>query len=379
MSKPVKYSIVFALLVTMLVIFYTQVYTPKVSFTQTAPTQGALSIKVFGVGHVSAKNIYPITSSTGGKITAILTDEGQWVKKGDLLITLDAIDLPLILAEAEIAVEKAYAEKNATEKELISLNAQQDLAQLTLARNEQLKAQKLISQFDYDKAKTDLRVINAQIAATQARISSAKVEIIRAKKAAEALTVKLSRFKIYAPVDGYVIAKNAEVAQNVTPSQAILTIVDPKTVWIKAYIDERISGDIKVGQKATISLRSKPQQVFSGNVSRIVAQTDAVTQEKEVNVAFDHLPIPFYINEQATVTIATQQLSNVIKIPSQYLCYQDNTPGVWVNHQGKAHFKNVTIIARGDHEVAVKGLTTATTIILPDAAKKTLRENMSIR
>ena len=378
MTKTVKYLLALILLGVIFTIFYTKVYTPKVTFEQTSPTLGKLSVEVFGVGHVSAKNIYPITSSTGGKITAIYHDEGQWVKQGDLLATIDAIDLPLVLDEAKIAITKARAELNATEKELVSLNAQKDLALLTFERNDQLKEQNLISQFDYDKAATDLRVIDAQIEATKAQINAAGVEIIRAEKNAEALATKLSRYTIYAPVDGYIIERNAEVAQNIAPSQPILTMVDPNTVWIKAYIDERVSGKIKVGQHAIITLRSQPEKTFSGKVKRIVAQTDAVTQEKEINVAFDKLPIPFYINEQARVSIATQEFKQVVKIPSKYLSYQESKPGVWLNQNNKAHFKLLTIIARGENEVAVKGITPNNKIILPDEHKKPLSENMSI-
>lgn len=379
MSKAIKYLLALAILAVVFIVFYTKVYTNKITFEQTTPSVGQLKVKVFGIGNVSAKNIYPINSVTGGKISAIYTDEGQWVKKDELLVAMDAIDLPFILDEAKISIEKAQAELNATEKELISLNAQRDLALLTFNRNEQLKAQNLISQFDYDKAKTDLRVIDAQISATKAKITSASVEITRAKKAAQALSVKLSRYKIYAPVDGYIIAKNAEVAQSVTPSQPILTLVDAKTVWVKAYIDERLSGNIKLGQAAFITLRSQPDRIFTGKVQRIVAQTDAVTQEKEINISFDKLPIPFYINEQASVNIITKTLEQVIKIPSQYMSYHDDQVGVWQNISGKAHFQPLTIIAHGDNEIAVTGLNINSKIVLPDPQKKPLSENMSIR
>ena len=213
----------------------------------------------------------------------------MWVKKGDLLVTMDTVDIPQLLDEAKISVKKANSELIASQKELQSIKAQKNLAQVTYNRYAKLQKQSFASQAEYDKAKADLDVINAQIEATKAHINSAKAEVTRAKKGVEALEVKLSRYKIYAPVDGYVISKDAEIAQSVTPSQSILKIVDPKTVWIKAYIDEKISGDVKVGQKASITLRSQNDKKFSGYVKRIVAQSDAITEEREVNIAFDKL------------------------------------------------------------------------------------------
>jgi len=378
MTKTVKTLLAIAVIGAILVVFYTKVYTQKVTFEQTSPTLGQLNVKVFGVGHLDAKSRYNVSSSSGGKIVKTFADEGQWVKQGDLLATIDPIDLPILLDEAKVSIKKANAELDIIQKSLISAVAQKELAVLTFKRNQRLKQQALISQFEYDKAETDLRVINAQIEETKARIISANIEIIRTNKAAKALEVKLSRYNIYAPINGYVIAKNAEVAQTITPSQSIFTMVDPKTVWINAYIDERISGDIKVGQNATISLRSQPNKTFKGTVARIVAKTDAITQEKEINIAFNKLPIPFYINEQATVNIASHEFNQVIKVPNQYIAYRENKVGVWVNQNDKAHFQLVNIIARGENETAVSGLTKKTLMILPDEQKKTLTENMSI-
>ena len=106
-------------------------------------------------------------------------------------------------------------------------------------------------------------------------------------------------------------------------SSTILKIVDSQTIWVKAFIDERISSDIKVGQKANITLRSKNDAIFEGEVKRIVAQSDAVTQEREVNIAFKELPIPFYINEQARVNIEVKTIKNALKIPLNTLVYKD--------------------------------------------------------
>jgi RND family efflux transporter MFP subunit len=379
MVNKIKY--LFAVLAVLFgsTLFYNMVYIPKSTFETISPVVGDLEVKVFGIGNVGAKNIYALNAQTGGKILSILADEGEWVKKGELLVTIDTVDLPELLAEAKISVKKAKSELEATLKELKSLEAQKKLAQVTYKRYAKLKDQSFASQSEYDKAKADLDVIEAQIEATQARIESAKVEIERGSKGVEALETKLSRYRIHAPVDGYVIAKEAEVSESVTPSQTILKIVDPKTVWIKAYIDEKISGDIRLGQKALITLRSQRKIRHSGYVERIVAQTDAVTQEKEVDIAFDKLPIPFYINEQAEVLIATKHFEDVVKIPASVIFYRNGEAGVWVSRDAKAHFQRVGIIARSETEIAVEMLAEDAKIVLAAKNKKPLSEGMSIR
>jgi len=378
MKSIKKYLIILAILIVVGFVFYNKVYIPKTTYETISATKGSIDVEIFGIGNVGAKNIYSINAQTGGKILKLFTDEGEWVKKGDLLATIDSVELPKLLDESKISVEKSKSELIASQKELESLNAQKVLAKLTYDRYSKLKKQSFASQSEYDKAKADLDVIEAQIKVTNARIKSANIEIVRSQKGVESLEVKLSRFKVYAPVDGYVILKLVEVAQTLTPSQTIFEIVDPKTVWIKAYIDEKLSGSIKVGQNAKIMLRSQRDVKYKGVVKRIVAKSDAVTQEREVDVAFENLPIPFYIEEQAEVLIATKHLDNVIKVPSNVVKYKNGNPCLWIKKDSKATCKSVEIIAKTQDEVAVNNFDMNVEILITNPKKKPLTEGMSI-
>ena len=378
MDKFIKYLIILAVTALGGSLFYNKVYIPKTTYESLSPTVGELKVHVFGIGNVGAKDTYMINAQTGGRVLSLLTDEGEWVKKGDLIATIDSVDIPQLLEEARIVVKKANSELIASQKELQSLMAQKSLALVTYNRYAKLQKQSFASKAEYDKAKADLDAIKAQIEATGAHINSAKAEVDRAKKGVESLEIKLSRYKIFSPVDGYVISKDVQADQTVVPSQSILKIVDPKTVWIKAYIDEKLSGQVAVGQKASITLRSQPHKKFSGVVKRIVAQSDAVTQEREVNVAFEKLPIPFYINEQAEIMIDTKTYEKVLKIPSRVITYYEGKAGVWVDEDKKAYFKTIKIIARGEKEVAVSGLDEKSRILIESPKKKSLKEGMSI-
>ncbi|WP_457744586.1 efflux RND transporter periplasmic adaptor subunit [Sulfurimonas sp.] len=379
MNKTMKYIIFIALAIVVGVVFYNKVYIPKSTYAKVSPTRGDLNVEIFGIGNVGAKDIYSINAQVAGKILKINSDEGQWVKKGDLLVVMDSVDLPQLLQEAKISVEKSRLEVVATQKELNSQLAQKKLAQVTYIRYKKLKKQSFASQSEYDKAKADLDALEAEMEATKAHINSAKAEVKRSSKVVESLEVKLSRYKVYAPVDGYVISKDAQITQSVLPTQAILKIVDPKTVWVKSYIDERISSNIKIGQKAKITLRSEPNKKFDAYVKRIVAQSDAVTQEREVDVAFDKLPIPFYINEQTEVLITTKKLMNVVKIPSKLLTYKDAKPGVWIIKNGSAHFNEVKVLGIDNGMTAVDKLDADAVLIVLAKDKKPLYEGSRVR
>jgi multidrug efflux pump subunit AcrA (membrane-fusion protein) len=133
-----------------------------------------------------------------------------------------------------------------------------------------------------------------------------------------------------------------------------------------------------VGQKAKIVLRSQPYRSYEGVVKRIEPQTDAVTLEKEVDVAFKTLPKPFYINEQAEVNIVTSQLKDVVKVPANAIVYLKSKPGVWTEQNAKAHFVPLKVLGRDNKAVAVSGIDEGTVILLGSEKKKALKEGMSV-
>ncbi len=374
-----KYLIAVLILALVALAFYFKVYVPKTTFETFTPKIGSMKAEVFGIGTVDAKNIYPINAQTGGKILKIFTDEGMWVKKGDLLATIDSVDLPLQLEEAKASLAKAKYESSAVKKELESLISQKTLIQINYNRYEKLFAQKYAAKVEYDKANADLKNITAQIEASYAHIDSSSAEITRVQKSIEALETKLSRLNIYAPIDGFVISKDAEPSQTVLPSQPIVTMVDTKTVWIKAFVDERISGSVRVSQEATITLRSQSNKTFKGKVERISAKSDAVTQEREINIFFDSLPTPFYINEQAQVSITTEVFNELFIIDAGSVVQNNGKAGVWISKDSTAHFVELSIVARSNNLVGVKsGVDESTKIIVLNPNKKALSEGMKI-
>ena len=373
-----KYGLAMLAIAAGSMLFYKKIYIPKTTYKTVLAKRGDMNTEVFGIGNVDANNIYIINAQTGGKILQIMSDEGHWVKKGDLLVTMDPVDLPKLLEAAKISVQKASLERDASIEELKSLKAQKVLALVTFRRYERLQKQAFASRAEYDRTKADLDVTEAQIKATNARIEAASVEISHAQKTVEALEEKLSRYMIYAPVDGYVISREAETEQSVVPTQPILKIVDPETVWVRTYIDERLSSSVKVGQAAKIVLRSQPYRSYEGIVRRIEPQSDKVTLEKVVDVAFKTLPKPFSINEQAEVHLVTSRLNHVLTLPAKAVVYRKLIPGVWVVAQGKAHFAKVKVLARDKTSVALSGIDEDTVILIGSAKKKPLREGMSV-
>ena len=378
MKSYIKYIIIAIVVLLSAILFYNKVYIPKTTFKIISPSKGELKVSIRGIGNVGAKNIYAITAQTGGKILALHTDIGHKVKKGELLIEIDGVDLPAQLSIAKASLQKASYDIKASQSELLNQKAQKKLLQITYERYAKLKEQKFASQSEYDRAKADLDGIDAAISASNAHINSAKAAALIASRNIDAIKIRLDRLKVYAPIDGYVISKNAEVAQNILPATPIFEVVDTATLWVETKIDERISSNIKVGQIASITLRSQPSIIYKAKVERVNAISDAVTLEREINVAFLKIPEPFYINEQAEVNIEIKTFTDVVKVPLKVLVQNGGVMGVWILKDSKAHFLAVKKIAQNDEEMAVENLTQKTKLIVPDSHKKPLTDGMKI-
>jgi len=378
MKQWVKYIIFLVGVFSFGLFFYINIYLPKSTFKTIKPTFGDLGVYLRGIGSVGANHIYQVTAQSGGEIEKLYFDEGDWVKKGDLLLSIDGVDLPFVYDEAKIAYKKASLEVESLQSNLASLKSQKSLIELTYNRYKNLIRDGFISQAEYDKAKSDFDVIEAQIKSLHSSISSARSEMDKQQKSIDALAAKLNRLEVYAPVDGYISKREAEVAQYVLPSTTIFKIVDPKTLWVEVNVDERVSTKIEPMQLATIRLRSQPDVLYEGVVKKIGATSNAITLEREIYVAFKQIPKPFYINEQAEVEILSDIYKNVLKIPSKYLINRDGKQGVWIYEDGRALFKSVVILAQNDDEVALEGIDENSEILELEKNKKPIRDGMKI-
>ncbi len=374
-NKWIKAAAVLAAAAAGGTLFYTKVYLPKSTYAYVVPARGDMNMTVFGIGTVGAKRIIPVSANTGGKLVEVLKDQGDRVKKGDVIARLDPVDLPDQLAQAVALREKAHRETLAAEAELAGLGAQLELAKKTFRRYETLYRQHYAAQVEYDRALTDLRAIEAQIAASKSHIAAAEAEEERARRNIDALKVRIDRLTVTAPCDGIVIGRHAEVSQSIVAVEPIVTMVVPDEVWVRANIDERISGRIAVGQEASITLRSDAKRRVHGRVARIEAESDPVTEERIVDVAFENLPEPFYINEQAEVTIVTGRVRDTLTLPTKVL----RRGGVWVYDNGEARFRKLEIVERSGDRVAVRGLGERAVVLVPDPHKKPLFDGADVR
>jgi len=378
-SKILKIGIATVLLLGGVTFFYKKVYVPKSTYDVYYAARGTTAVEVFGIGELDAKDIYLVGTSTGGKILTIETDQGEQIKKGDVIATLDPVDLKKKLDTVKVSLKRAKIDLESAKKELSIAKEQNALTLSTYQKDLQVYKAKGISRLAYEKSKTAMLTSKTQVALAQSKVDSMTIRLQEIQNDIEGTEKRLAQMTVISPINGYVIEKAVQPGQSVPPAFTLVKIVDPKTLWIKAWIDERISGKVKVGQKAKIVLRSRETLPYEGIVKRIAAVSDPVTQEREVDVGFEKIPEPFYINEQAEVSIIVETFKGLYKVPLRYFVTHKGKKGIWIRENGQAHFKVLSIVAEDSEFAGVaEGVNEKTEILIPDEKKKPLFEGSSV-
>ena len=258
-----------------------------------------LVAQVYGNGTVEAKVVVNIASKITGRIVEVGADQGDMVTRRQVLAKLDLSELQAQNRQAEASL--ALATKNA-------------------ARFKALAAKDLVSAQEAEQYQTAYLLAKEAVVASRSRLDDAL---------------------ILAPEDGVIIRRDLEPGATVTAGLPIFLLANPETVWIKANVDESQLKEVAPGQPATITLRSAPGEKFPGQVARLARESDRVTEELEVDVAFTPARNNFRLGEQAEVLIATGARQGAPSLPKAALASRGKQRGVWVVANNRLRFQEV--------------------------------------
>ena len=310
---------------------------------------------VTGSGEVRPNNYTNVVGQGVGLITSIDVHEGDYVKKGDILLHVDNVqpsaDVKAQQANIESArsgVAAASANYDAAVATLGQRQADLDKAKLDWNREQQLYNAQLVSKSEYDGSKATYEGALNAVNAAQAQVSqlAAAREQSKATQAqAEASllhTADVLRKTVYiAPIDGLVSYIAVRVGENVVPgiqnSQGsfLLTLSDMSVVTAEVKIDETDITNVRNGQPADVQIDAIPGKTFSGRVTAVgdeailrstgdasMTQTTTNTQEArdfKVVVTLDHPPTGLRPGLSVTAKIQTAQQKDALSIPIQAL------------------------------------------------------------
>lgn len=321
---------------------------PMASIRVTAETAqiADLQSSLFGIGTVEAQRSYAIGPTAASRVKRVLVDVGDTVQAGQLVAEMDPVDLDDREAAARSAVERARHALNAADAQLRDASARQALANSNAERYVALGKQGFVSGSVVEGKQQEALSAQAGESAAHASLDAARQDLGRFVSEFAASQKLRGNLQLSAPVAGIVTARDAEPGTTLVAGQSVVRMVDPASIWIKARIDQLRSGGIKAGLPAIIVLRSVPNQQFRGKVERVEINSDSVTEERLVQVAFDKIPAGVSLGELVEVTIDLPKISSALTIPNAALRRIGDREGVWLIQDGELAFRPVRIGAR---------------------------------
>jgi HlyD family secretion protein len=292
-------------------------------------SRGQLVKVVSAPGTLEPKTKVEISAQVSAKVIALPFRDGDEVKKGDVIVRLDADEYQANLQSAQASMLGEQARLEGLRAELINAEAE-------FNRARGLYETKDISKADFDLAQAAyLRARSAVDAGLQA-IEVSRATIARAQKNLDLCT-------ILAPMDGTIIKLNSEVGEQVlgtfnNAGSVIMEIADLSTMIIKAKVDEVNIVPVRAGQHARVTINGYGDRVFEGTVDLVGLKKELDRDgtgyfEAEVLVRHDKAD-GLRSGSNANVDIEVETFRDVLKVPSQAVVDRriDELPREAVDH-----------------------------------------------
>lgn len=402
----------------------------QAALVQTARVQRvSLQLRSTHVAEVSARSSVDVVARIPGVLSEIVVQEGQMVRRGQMLARLDAKDLRFQVDQARVSYETQRVQVDAAraglqtqrarlaqvlagppaeqvrqaEEQLGQARASLAFSRDQLRRQEELFGQGYVSMQQVEAARLDTAVQEARVRSAEeqlallrrdprpeavqiarAQVAEAEVAYRQAQTRLDAARVSLQQIQsmlsesiVAAPVDGVVGRRLADRGQAVAPSTPLIRLIEVDPALIVVPIIERDLHRILVGMPVTVRTDARPGELFQGRVTGISPTLATATRTAEVRVEVPNPARRLQPGMFANVEILLARRENVIAVPIDAVLERDGGQSVFVVLEATAQTRPVQLgISDGTMVEIVSGLTEGEVIVI--AGHRTLRDGMPV-
>jgi macrolide-specific efflux system membrane fusion protein len=321
---------------------------PAPNYLTALVTQGDLEDSVLASGMLQALQLVSVGAQVSGQVKSLDVKLGDQIKKGQLIAQIDPITQEITLKNNQAAVANLQAQKRINEANL-------QLAQAQAVRMRSLLTDRAVSKTDADTAEASLKVSAANVAASDAQIQQAQLQVRNAQE-------YLGYTRITAPMDGTVVAIVTEQGQTVNANQTAPTIIKLaklETLTVRAQISEADVVKVKSGQTVYFTILGNPDKRYYAKLRSIEPAPESISKDSSTTTTtttavyyiglFD-VPNPdgeLRIDMTAQVYIVLANAKNTIQIPAAALTGKASADGSQtvrvVDAEGKASARSIKV------------------------------------
>ena len=320
-----------------------------------------------------------LTTEEIGRVTAIYVEEGQKVKRGELVLQIDDQRL-------KAAVEQQQASVRMQEIAIQRQQLQVENLRTQWERQRTLNERKLVNEDSFTTATNNLKIADVDL-------MSSKEQLEQARALLDQQEDRLSKTRVYAPIDGTVTTLDIKVGETAIasstniPGSSLMTIANPATIQTEVNVDEADIANVEIGQKAQVVAIAYPDAPVDGVVESIAVSAKIATGQQGQSFAIKiRLLEPEKITLRPGMTcraeIFTATKGGVLAAPIQSILVNEDlstdavTRDVFVNRNGRAVKVSVEVgIADDTYQEIVNGLKPGDEVVTgPDRVLRALED-----
>lgn len=316
-----------------------------------------------GVIKAQVGAIVKVGTRATGEIVELNYQVGDFVKKGALIARIDSRELEA--SRDEILAQIEEQKRDIEAKEAIYEYSKKDYERELL-----LYSKELTTKDSLDRAKRDLDTAYAQLQISKAKLKSLEERL-------NSILIKLSYYKIYAPISGYVSEISTQKGETVVAGLSavnLITIIDTSRLEMWIYVDETDIGRTKPGMKVEYWVDAYKNMRFKGRIKTILPQpqvmNNIVYYLATVNIDPEYAT---YLRPEMTthVRIIVEEKENVIVCPNESIKFEDGRYVVYVKKDGEFERRQVKIGIRDEKNTEIiSGLSEGEIILISSVQKR---------
>ena len=375
----------------------------SVPVTAARATRNKIRSVVSTNGKVEPVHNFEAHAPIGTTVKRVLVREGDHVRRGQLLVELNAANARSQAAQAVAQVKASQADISAlqhggTQEELLTLQAQlvkargdYDSARRNLDALKRLQqtgaaspGEVLAAQNQLDTAAAQVKLLESKQKQrySQPEVARVEAEQSQAQSAYNAAQDVLSQLIVRAPFDGVVYSLPMKQGAYVNPGDLVLQEADLSKVLVRAFVDEPDVARLAPGQRIEVTWDAMPGRIWTGSVSAIPAEvklhgTRNVGETTCVVANQDYKLLP---NINVGVTIITAEHNDVLTIPREALRLDDSVPYVYQIVNNELHRANVQTALSNLTEVEItSGIPGNALVAIGSTNSKPLHDRLPVR
>lgn len=316
---------------------------------------------VTATGKIYPETEVKIAPEVSGEITMLNVEEGDSVRRGQVLVKINPTIYSSMVDQAAAGVRQSQAGVANTKGLMEQARAQYDLALNTFNRNKQLYRDKVISQLEFEQAESQFRSAKAAWESSQANISGGRFGVAAAQANLNQAQANLQKTTIVAPTSGIISQLNVKLGERVVGTAQMagtdmLIIADMSRLEVRVDVSETDITKVKLGDTAFVETDAYRNRKFTGIVSK-------------VSVSGQNMGGSGALQQSASSDQVTNYTVNVLILPESYADLAAKLgPKGFVFKPGMTAFVEIQTLKQKD--VLSVPVNAVTTRDWPDSLKK---------